>query len=67
MSKRDLSSFCDLATCDEHGLITFSGDYVTLLRVKGLRQMASRAEIKDKARTLRQAIGGQMDAPRQAE
>jgi intracellular multiplication protein IcmB len=63
MSKRDLSSFCDLATCDEHGLITFSGDYVTLLRVKGLRQMASRAEIEAKARALRQAIGGQMDGP----
>lgn len=63
MSKRDLSSFCDLATCDEHGLITFSGDYVTLLRVKGLRQMASRAEIEAKARALRQAMGGQMDGP----
>lgn len=63
MFKRDLSSFCDLATCDEHGLITFSGDYVTLLRVKGLRQMASRAEIEAKAQALRQAIGGQMDGP----
>ncbi|MFT8885815.1 MAG: hypothetical protein ABF946_06375 [Acetobacter papayae] len=63
MSKRDLSSFCDLATCDEHGLITFSGDYVTLLRVKGLRQMASRPEIEAKARALRQAVGGQMDGP----
>jgi intracellular multiplication protein IcmB len=63
MSRRDLSGFCDLATCDEHGLITFSGDYVTLLRVKGLRQMASRAEIEAKARALRQAMGGQMDGP----
>ncbi|MFT8780935.1 ATP-binding protein [Acetobacter orientalis] len=63
MSRRDLSSFCDLATCDEHGLITFSGDYVTLLRVKGLRQMASRAEIEEKARALRQAMGGQLDGP----
>ncbi|WP_102326052.1 type IV secretion protein DotO [Komagataeibacter saccharivorans] len=54
--RRDLTSFCDLATCDGSGLITFGGDYATVLRIGGLRRLATKQDIIDAARGLRDEL-----------
>lgn len=56
MYRRDVSSFCDLATCDRNGLITFGGDYLTLALLRGTRRMVSGTEIEEGAGRLRLAL-----------
>lgn len=63
LSGRDLSSFCDLATCDDRSLITFKGDYVTLIKINGMQKLASEEEIKTAANQLRQELGGLFKNP----
>lgn len=63
MSSRDLASYCDLATCDETGLITFGNDYVTIVQVHGLRRMAGISSVQASAARLRQALSGLFDEP----
>ncbi len=60
---RDITSFCDLATCDRNGLITFKGDYATVVRIKGMRRIASGPEIEAAASRLRLALGSQFSRP----
>jgi len=61
--KRSITSFCDLATCDRHGLISFRGDYATVVEITGMRRLANGAEIGEAARRLRVALGGMFDTP----
>lgn len=61
--KRDLTAFCDLATCDRHGIVTFGGDYVTVLRLRGMRRIASGPEIRTASSRLRLALTSLFAAP----
>lgn len=63
LSGKDLTSFCDLATCDDRSLITFKGDYVTLIKINGMQRLASREEIEMAAKQLRQDMGGLFKNP----
>ncbi|WP_024717055.1 type IV secretion protein DotO [Gluconobacter oxydans] len=60
---RDVTSFCDLATCDQRGLITFQGDYATVIRLRGMRRIANGAEIAAASSRLRLALGSQFSRP----
>lgn len=53
---RDVTSFCDLATCDRNGLITFGGDYVSIARLGGTRRMTSGPEIEAVSSRVRVAL-----------
>ncbi|MCP1242781.1 type IV secretion protein DotO [Acetobacter lambici] len=58
LTGKDLASFCDLATTDEKSLITFKGDYATLLKVGGLQRLASKGEVEAAAEQLRIDLSG---------
>lgn len=61
--KRDITSFCDLATCDRNGIVTFGGDYLTIVRLRGMRRISSGPEIKASAARLRLALSSLFAAP----
>ncbi|MBB2156628.1 type IV secretion protein DotO [Gluconacetobacter diazotrophicus] len=60
---RSITSFCDLATCDQYGLISFRGDYATVIEISGLRRLAGDAEIESSSRRIRRALGGLFETP----
>ncbi|QEO18867.1 ATP-binding protein [Acetobacter vaccinii] len=53
MFRIPVTSFCDLATCDQHGLLTLNGEYATVLRLRGRRVLGDLAEITAAAARLR--------------
>lgn len=63
LSGKDLSSFCDLATGDDKSLITFGGDYVTLVKIRGMKRIASRDEIETAAKQLRIDLSASFNEP----
>lgn len=58
-----LTAFCDLATCSEEGLITFGGDYASIIRIDGLRKLATLAEIEERARAICLSFGSSFEQP----
>jgi len=58
-----LTAFCDLATCSEEGLITYGGDYASIIRIDGMRKLATRAEIEDRARDICTRLGSSFEQP----
>lgn len=61
--KAPVTAFCDLATCDRFGLVSLQGDYATVIRLDGMRRLASTKEIEASAQRLRQALGGMLETP----
>jgi intracellular multiplication protein IcmB len=60
---RSITSFCDLATCDQYGLISFQGDYATVVEIAGMRRLAGDTEIEASARRLRRSLSGLFETP----
>lgn len=61
--RREITSFCDLATCDTSGLITFGGDYATVLRIGGLRRLATKQDIVTASKALRDELASLFTEP----
>jgi len=58
-----LTAFCDLATCSEEGLISFGGDYASIIRIDGMRRLATRAEIEARAQEICLSFGSSFEQP----
>lgn len=63
LSGKDLTSFCNLATADDKSLITYEGDYVTLVKISGMKRLASRDEIQTAAQQLQIDLGASFTDP----
>jgi intracellular multiplication protein IcmB len=56
--RQPLSSFCDLETSDGTALVGKRGEYVSVLRVQGLRKMTLRRDVEGIAEALRMDLSG---------
>lgn len=61
MLKQPLASFCDIETSHGDALITKHGDYVSFVRLDGMRRMATRADVEKIATSLRLDIAGALE------
>ncbi len=59
--KQPLQAFCDLETAHGPALVTKQGDYVSFLRLDGMRRMATRADIARIATALRLDLSGALE------
>lgn len=62
MLKQPLASFCDIETSHGDALVTKHGDYVTFLRLGGMRRMSTRADIERLANAMRIDISGTLES-----
>jgi intracellular multiplication protein IcmB len=60
--KQPLESFCDLETAHGDALVTKHGDYVTFLRIDGMRRMATREDVERIAMAMRIDMGGALES-----
>ena len=61
MLKQPLPSFCDIETAHGNSLITKQGDYVSWLRVDGMRRMSTRADVERIAMGQRVDLSGALE------
>ncbi|WP_157926141.1 hypothetical protein [Methylosinus trichosporium] len=66
MAKQPLASFCDIESSHGDALVTKHGDYVSFLRLGGMRRMATRADIDRLANAMRIDISGTLENRGQA-
>ena len=59
--KQPLPSFCDLETSHGDALVTRQGDYVSWLRVDGMRRMSTRADVERIAMGQRVDLSGTLE------
>ncbi|MGI4796152.1 MAG: hypothetical protein ACRYG8_19265 [Janthinobacterium lividum] len=59
--RQPLYSFCDIETAHGDALVTRHGDYVSLLRIDGMRRMCSRADVERMALGQRLEISGALE------
>ena len=60
--RQPLYSYCDVETTHGDALVTKQGDYVSMLRVDGMRRMATRDDIKRIALAQRVDLSGSLEA-----
>ncbi|WP_036288563.1 secretion protein [Methylosinus sp. PW1] len=61
MAKQPLASFCDIEASHGDALVTKHGDYVSFLRLGGMRRMSTRADIDRLANAMRIDISGTLE------
>lgn len=61
MLKQPLTSFCDIETSHGDALVTKHGDYVSFLRLGGMRRMSTRADIERLANAMRIDVSGTLE------
>jgi intracellular multiplication protein IcmB len=61
MLKQPLAGFCDIETAHGDALITKQGDYLSFVRLEGMRRMATRADVERLSRAMRIDIGGALE------
>ena len=59
--KQPLTAFCDLETSHDRALVTSQGDYVSFLRVDGLRRMVMRTDVARIATAMRIDVSGALE------
>src|SRR4051812_19913338 len=59
--KQPLPAFCDLETSHDDALVTRQGDYVSWLRVDGMRRMSTRADVERIAMGQRVDLSGTLE------
>ncbi len=59
--KQPLYSYCDIETTHDDALVTKHGDYVSLLRVDGIRRMATRQDVARIALAQRVELSGALE------
>ncbi len=62
MLKQPLAGFCDVETAHGDALITKQGDYLSFVRLEGMRRMATRADVERLSRSMRIDIGGTLES-----
>lgn len=60
--RQPLQSFCDIETSHGPALVTKGGDYVSLLRIDGLRRMVLQSEVKRMADAQRLELSGALES-----
>ncbi|HTV32450.1 MAG TPA: ATP-binding protein [Methylocella sp.] len=60
--KQPLASYCDVETVHGEALVTKQGEYVSLLRIDGMRRMATRSDVAKLAEGLRLDLSGALEA-----
>ena len=63
MLRQPLDSFCDVETTHGDALVTKRSDYITFLRIDGLRRQPTRAEIERIADAQRLDLSGTLENP----
>jgi len=61
--RQPIQSFCDLDTADGPALISRRGEYVTFVRILGLRRMTLREDVERIAEGLRIDLSGSLEGP----
>ena len=61
MLKQSLPAYCDIETAHGDNLVTKSGDYVSWLRVDGMRRMSTRADVQRIAEGQRLDLSGTLE------
>ena len=61
MVKQPLASFCDIETSHGDALITKQGDYLSFVRLDGMRRMATRADVERLSNAMRIDISGTLE------
>lgn len=61
MLKQPLASFCDIETSHDDALVTKHGDYVSFVKLGGMRRMSTRADIARLANAMRIDISGTLE------
>lgn len=61
MVKQPLASFCDIETSHANALVTKQGDYLSFIRLGGMRRMSTRADIERLANAMRIDISGTLE------
>ncbi|RZK87333.1 MAG: ATP-binding protein, partial [Methylobacterium sp.] len=61
--RQPLESFCEIETTHGNALVTKKSDYVTFLRIDGLRRQPTRAEIERIANAQRLDLSGALENP----
>ena len=64
--KQPLAAFCDIETSHGDALITRQGDYLSFLRIDGMRRMSTLADVKKIATAMRVDISGALENKGQA-
>jgi intracellular multiplication protein IcmB len=59
--KQPLESFCDLETAHGNALVTKQGNYLSFLRLDGMRRMATRADVERIATAMRIDLSGSLE------
>ncbi|SFK80411.1 ATP-binding protein [Methylocapsa palsarum] len=59
--KQPLASYCDLETTHGDALVTKQGDYVSFLRIDGMKRMATRSDIESLAKAMRIELSGALE------
>jgi intracellular multiplication protein IcmB len=59
--KQPLAGFCDIETSHGDALITKQGDYLSFVRIDGMRRMSTRADVERLATAMRIDISGALE------
>ena len=60
--RQPLDAFCDLETAHGDALVTSQGDYLTFLRLDGMRRLATRTDVERMATAMRIDLSGSLEA-----
>ncbi|WP_034999021.1 ATP-binding protein [Beijerinckia mobilis] len=61
MLKQPLGAYCDVETAHGDALVTRYGDYLSFVRIDGLRRMCTKAEYADMAKAMRLDLSGTLE------